>query len=183
MNGIIKLTDGIATIENGIITSDNIITSNIITDDINLNVGDGKHLSVFDDLNNKAYYTDILSLSGIIYNYENIKNNNVNIINSEIITLSSTIYNNYNNTLATQYSIFNTLINNENTIYSYGYSISGNLKSANCLSHFIITYISYSFSVAQPTLNIFPPDLNTLCKIPESAQLNKLFLAVVILRL
>ena len=83
-------------------------------------------------------------------------NNNVNIINSEIITLSSTIYNNYNNTLATQYSIFNTLINNENTIYSYGYSISGNLKSANCLSHFIITYISYSFSVAQPTLNIFP---------------------------
>ena len=91
MNGIIKLTDGIATIENGIITSDNIITSNIITDDINLNIGDGRHLSLIDDLNDKAYYTDILSLSGIIYNYENIKNNNVNIINSEIITLSSTI--------------------------------------------------------------------------------------------
>ena len=59
---------------------------------------------------------------------ENINNNNVNIINSEIITLSSTIYNNYNNTLATQYSIFNTLINNANTIYNYGYSISGNLN-------------------------------------------------------
>ena len=41
MNGIITLTDGVATIENGIITSDNIITSNIITDDINLNIGDG----------------------------------------------------------------------------------------------------------------------------------------------
>ena len=128
MNGIITLTDGFATVENGNITSDNITTSNIITDDINLNIGDGRHRSVFDDLNNTAYYSDILSLSGIIYNDKNIKNNNVNIINSEIITLSSTIYNNYDNTLATQYSIFNTLINNENTIYSYGYSISGNLN-------------------------------------------------------
>ena len=126
MNGIRTITDGVATIENGIITSDNIITSNIITDDINLNIGDGRHLSVFDDLNNKAYYSDILSLSGILYNYENINNNYGHIINSEIITLSSTIYNNYNNTLATQYSIFNTLIKNDNTIYSYGYSISGN---------------------------------------------------------
>ena len=87
MNGIITLTDGVATIENGIITSDNIITSNIITEDINLNIGDGRHLSVFDDLNNKAYYSNILCLSGIIYNYENINNKNVNIINSEIITL------------------------------------------------------------------------------------------------
>ena len=84
MNGIITLTDGFATIENGSITSDNITTSNIITDDINLNIKNGRHLSVFDDLNNKAYYSDVLSLSGIIYNYENI-------INSEIITLSSTI--------------------------------------------------------------------------------------------
>ena len=37
MNGIITLTDGFATIENGSITSDNKTTSNIITDDINLN--------------------------------------------------------------------------------------------------------------------------------------------------
>ena len=50
----------------------------------------GTHLSLFDDLNNKAYYSDILSLSGLIYNYENI--------------------------------------NNDNTIYNYGYSISGNLN-------------------------------------------------------
>ena len=142
MNGIIKLTDGIATIENGIITSDNIITSNIITDDINLNIGDGRHLSVFDDLNNKAYYSDVLSLSGIIYNYENINNNNVNIINSEIITLSSTIYNNNNNTLATQYSIFNTLINNENTIYSYGYSIGGNLNKLQNNIYIIMLIVS-----------------------------------------
>ena len=32
MNGIITLTDGYATIENGNITSDNITTSNISTD-------------------------------------------------------------------------------------------------------------------------------------------------------
>ena len=32
MNGIITLTDGYAMNENGIITSDNIITTNIITD-------------------------------------------------------------------------------------------------------------------------------------------------------
>ena len=81
MNGIITITDGFATIENGSITSDNITTNNIITDDINLNIGDGRHLSVFDDLNNKAYYSDILSLSGIIYDYENINN-------SEVLTLS-----------------------------------------------------------------------------------------------
>ena len=59
MNGIITLTDGFTTIENGNITSDNITTSNIITDDINLNIGNGCSLSVFDDLNNKAYYSDI----------------------------------------------------------------------------------------------------------------------------
>ena len=71
-------------------------------------------LSLFDDLNKKAYYIDVLSLSGVIYNnnnnnnnnnnsfleYENI-NNDINIINNEIITLSSTIYNNYKNTIAT----------------------------------------------------------------------------------
>ena len=49
-------------------------------------------------------------------------------INSEKITLSSTIYNNCNNTIATQYSNFNTLITNENTIYNYGYTKSGNLN-------------------------------------------------------
>ena len=113
MNGIITWTDGYATIENGGILSDNIITNNKITDDIYLNIGDGRHISVFDNLNNKANYSDILSLSGIIYNYENINNDNINIINSEIITLSSTIYNNYNNTIATQNNIFNSLIINK----------------------------------------------------------------------
>ena len=67
MNGIITLTDGFATIENGSITSDNITTNNIITDDINLNIGDGRHLSLINDLNDKEYYTDILTLSGNIY--------------------------------------------------------------------------------------------------------------------
>ena len=95
MNGVITLTDGFATIENRSITSDNITTSNIITDDINLNTGNGRSLSVIDDWNNKAYYSDILSLTGIIYNYENI-------YNSKKLTLSNTIYNNYNNTIATQ---------------------------------------------------------------------------------
>ena len=112
MNGIITLTDGYATIENGNITSDNITTSNINTDDINLNLGGGRSLSVLDDLSLKATYTDILSLSGIIYNnnisvisYENSNNNSINLINNEIVTLSSLIYSNYNN-----------LISNENTI-------------------------------------------------------------------
>ena len=72
MNGIITLSDGYATIENGIITSNNVITNNITIDDINFKIGDGRHLSVFDNLNNKAYYTDVLSLSGIILNTKNI---------------------------------------------------------------------------------------------------------------
>ena len=70
-------------------------------------------------MNNKAYYSDILSISGIIYDYENTNN-------SEILTLSSKIFNNYNNTIHN--NIFNTLINNENNIDSHGYSISGNLN-------------------------------------------------------
>ena len=115
MNGIITLTDGFATIENGIITSDNIITSNIITDDINLNIGDGRHLSLFDDLNNKAYYSDILSLSGLIYNYENINNNN--------------------------------------TIYNYGYSISDNLNKLQNNIHNYVNTISGTCNNLQNQIN------------------------------
>ena len=69
MNGIICITDGFATIENGTIT-----TSSIITDDINLN-RNGRHLSLFNELDDKAYYTDIICLSGQINSilaYENI---------------------------------------------------------------------------------------------------------------
>ena len=54
MNGIITLTDRHATIENGSITSDNITTYNTTTDDINLNIGDDRSLSVYDDLNDRA---------------------------------------------------------------------------------------------------------------------------------
>ena len=55
MNGIIILSDGVCNIENGnISTEGNIITSNITTNDINLNIGGGRTLSVYDDLNNKA---------------------------------------------------------------------------------------------------------------------------------
>ena len=60
--------------------------------------------------------------------YENINNDNINVINNEILTLSFSIYNNYNNLLATRYNIFNTLINNDTNIYNYGYTISGNLN-------------------------------------------------------
>ena len=77
MNGIITITDGFAIIENGSITSDNITTNNIITDDINLNIGNGRTLSVFDDVNNKAYFTDIITLSSITYTNNNTYNNYV----------------------------------------------------------------------------------------------------------
>ena len=58
MNGIICITDGFATIENGVIT-----TSNIITDDINLN-RNGRHLSLYNELDAMASYDDIICLSG-----------------------------------------------------------------------------------------------------------------------
>ena len=112
MNGIITLTDGYATIENGNITSDNITTSNIITDDINLNLGNGRSLSVFDDLNTKAVYTDILSLSGIIYN------NNISVISYENANTiyKYTISGNLNN-------LQNNLQNQINNCFEYGYNI------------------------------------------------------------
>ena len=47
----------------------------VYTNDINLNLGNGRSLSVFNDLNNKAYCTDIITLSGVIYT------NNSNVIN------------------------------------------------------------------------------------------------------
>ena len=88
LNVIICLTDGFATVENGIITTDNIKTSNIITDGINLN-HNGRHLSVFDDLNNKSYYTEIICLSGKINSILEYENKNV--INNGKSTLSFTM--------------------------------------------------------------------------------------------
>ena len=118
MNGIIVLSDGVATIENGNITTDgNITTSNITTDYINLNLGGGRN-----DLNDKATYTDILCLSGVIYsnnisviNYKNSNNNTINLINNEIITLSSLIYTNNNSVISYENATNSTinLINNE----------------------------------------------------------------------
>ena len=68
MNGIITLSDGVCEIEDGNKnTQRNITSSNIYTNDINLNLGNGRSLSVFNDLNNKAYYTDIITLSSVIY--------------------------------------------------------------------------------------------------------------------
>ena len=47
MNGIIILSDGVCNIEDGNITTDgDIITSNITTNDINLNVGNGRTISL-----------------------------------------------------------------------------------------------------------------------------------------
>ena len=125
MNGIIILSDGVCNIEDGNITTEgDIITSNITTNDINLNLGGGRSLSVFDNLSLKATYTDILSLSGFINNnnnnsvisYENATNNTINLINNELITLSSLIYTN-NNSVITYKNSNNLTIN----------SISGNL--------------------------------------------------------
>ena len=66
MNGIIILTDGYAPNENGNIINDgNITTTNITTDDIYLNLGGGRIIFVFDDLNNKATYIDVLFLTGL----------------------------------------------------------------------------------------------------------------------
>ena len=110
MNGIITLTDGVCEIEDGNInTQGNITSSNIYTNDINLNIGNGRSLSVFNDLNNKAYYADIITLSSVIYS------NNINVINYELnnnlynSTLSNLIYNNNNNVI--NYELNNSLYN------------------------------------------------------------------------
>ena len=59
MNGIIILSDGVCDIENGnTITDGDITTSNIITNDINLNLPCGRSLSVFNNLNDKVDYTE-----------------------------------------------------------------------------------------------------------------------------
>ena len=114
----------------------------IYTNDMNLNLGHGTSLSVFNDLNNKAYYTDIITLSSVIYS------NNINVINYELnnnlynSTLSNLIYNN-NNTY-NNYAINNNLytstlsnliyVNNNNinayqtTNNFYRSTLSGNVK-------------------------------------------------------
>ena len=111
MNGIITLTDGVCEIEDGNInTQGNITSSNIYTNDINLNIGNGRSLSVFNDLNNKAYYTDIITLSSVIYS------NNINVINYELNN------NLYNSTLSNLIYINNNTYNNyaiNNNIYIY----------------------------------------------------------------
>ena len=75
-------------------TEGDIITSNITTNDINLNLPGGRSLSVLSNLEDKASYTDVFTLSGVIYS----NNNNNNIINYELnnnlynSTLSNLIY-------------------------------------------------------------------------------------------
>ena len=72
MNGIITLTDGVCESEDGNRnTKKNITTTNIYANDINLHLGNGRSLSAFNDWNNKAYYTDIITLSGVIYSNNN----------------------------------------------------------------------------------------------------------------
>ena len=86
MNGIITLTNNFFEIEYGNInTQGNITSSNIYTTDINLNFAYGRTISIFDDLNNKAYYTNFLMLSSIIYT-------NINIYNSDAVYNNSNIY-------------------------------------------------------------------------------------------
>ena len=86
MNGIITLTNNFFEIEYGNInTQGNITSSNIYTTDINLNFAYGRTISIFDDLNNKAYYTNFLMLSSIIYT-------NINIYNSDAVNNNSNIY-------------------------------------------------------------------------------------------
>ena len=86
MNGIITLTNNFFEIEYGNInTQGNITSSNIYTTDINLNFAYGRTISIFDDLNNKAYYTNFLMLSSIIYT-------NNNIYNTDAINNNSNIY-------------------------------------------------------------------------------------------
>ena len=68
MNGIIILSDGVCNIEDGNITTEgDITTSNITTNNINLNLGGGRSLSVLDDLSLKATYTDIKFIWSYIY--------------------------------------------------------------------------------------------------------------------
>ena len=64
MNGLIILADRYIW-NNG---NGNIATSYITTDYIELNLGGVRSLSVIDDLNNKAFCIDVLSLPGVIYN-------------------------------------------------------------------------------------------------------------------
>ena len=110
MNGIIILSDGVCNIEDGNITTDgDIITSNITTNDINLNVGNGRTLSVYDDLNNKAYYTDIITLSGVVYNNYNTILSNENTIYNYAYSISSKVYSNNNS--FNNYAINNNLYN------------------------------------------------------------------------
>ena len=100
MNGIVILTDRYTTNENGNIATDgNITITNITTDYINLNLGGVRSLSVFDELNNKATFIDVLCLSGVIYNnnnsvisYENANNNTSNLIIHKLVMLSGLIY-------------------------------------------------------------------------------------------
>ena len=86
MNGIITLTNNFFEIEYGNInTQGNITSSNIYTTDINLNFAYGRTISIFDDVNNKAYYTNFLMLSSIIYT-------NNNIYNTDAINNNSNLY-------------------------------------------------------------------------------------------
>ena len=83
---VLVLTHNFFEIEYGNInTQGNITSSNIYTTDINLNFAYGRTISIFDDVNNKAYYTNFLMLSSIIYT-------NNNIYNTDAINNNSNLY-------------------------------------------------------------------------------------------
>ena len=83
MNKIIILSYSVCNIDDGNITT----TSNITTNDINLNLGAGRSLSVLSNLEDKAtyVYTDVFTLSGLIY-----RNNNY--IMKTIFTMMLVVY-------------------------------------------------------------------------------------------
>ena len=126
MNGIIVLSDGIATIENRNITTEgDIITSNISTNDINLNLPGGRSLSVLSNLEDKASYTDVFTLSGVKYSNNNIinyelNNNLYNSTLSNLIHIKNNTYNDYviNNNLYNS-TLSNLIYVNNNTINSF----------------------------------------------------------------
>ena len=117
MNGIIILSDGVWNIEDGYIaTEGNITTSNTITNYTNLNLGDRKTLSVYDDFNHKAYYTDIITLSEVVYNNYNTILSNANTIHNNAIN-----NNLYRITLRTHIKFINNFIINLSGNLNYNY--------------------------------------------------------------
>ena len=116
------------------------VTSNITTNDINLNLPGGRSLSVLSSIEDKARYTDVLTLSGLIYsnnntiiNYE-LNNNLYNSTLSNLMYINNNTYNNYaiNNNLYNS-TLSNLIYVNNNTYNNY--AINNNLYNST-LSNF-----------------------------------------------